>query len=1201
MRHTQTARCTSVVSALLPLCSLLVLLLAAGCGGKGPVSDLAPVDGALPGPLTEVQQRFPGIPALPEGQGDEAQPVRVTLTANIKEGSDFLDKSDSASAQDSDLLLSGTADDFAWGLYRWGKFKTSDKPTSVTLDLGPGADFASCYVLVSNYTLERWDLLGQMEAESDSFSYKGGTSYLSPERNTYLIVVQSFNTSSLLDKLTLQANSDVNAPVPPTGLSITELLPREVSLGWDANTEPDLQGYNIYRGPQDGPDNPNQQQFLLNEDAILLDPSYLDPTLQEQQTYYYWVTALDDTGNESLPSAVLEVSTPDDLPPAAPTNLQVSDVRGKRATLDWEAPADQDIYGYDIWIGPHDNFLQSEGTRWNTERVTDLSYIVRELQKDHDYWARVQTVDEGGNRSPLSNTVFFHTLPNLPPVADFTFADYNSRGIPVTFYPDASSDGDDDLEDLSFSWDFDGDMVEDLNTDGPENAFYQYDIRGPYSVTLTLDDGEFQDSITKTVFISSQVTYWVGPEGTGLNVRQVGADASPDGRRAVLYQNSNANSFVAYDDGTGFETIQVGVNGDLCGAVTLIPGGFAVVIYNLVPKDTGWKLYEYTGGVGTLIYNASGSLTKFRAVPYDCDLDYLPGAGYSVVLSGTSEKTDRMSDYNVGCWHQNADGSFKLVQPFPLSDFSTELNVSSRVACARSADSSWFLMMDRPLSDGLLLLEVDDAGETYTHFTAPANTLSSARLVTDPAADTQLHWAWTSAGQPDRIQYGDNFGADNEADQFIDAGDALISISTIVPGLDNELRAVIATRAADDVEYLRLLDTSTAADEELRSGIGRIGRAQGRCWASGGQLSGFIGCEESCDSELVGTEISASANAGDEVLYSPTLPYYIGGTSVPLAFDDGRLICVFQQHYPTAVSLEFPTFKQAPTYGYRGKDNYVDPVAGVPLGIGYSYLLASITPQNNAVVYHFADQYAETGTHIHTFEGANRVTLIRRRDGSEIMAAYTGNNGTSLNVSTWGGNFGVGTELYSGVSPILKLVLAENPAGGWGIAFLDNAGELRLVEKTQLGWGAMQLLDNGSGINTKGGVGLAYSELGDAVIGVERNNGDDGFYAGLREVGNPWEWEEVNSSSGDNGYGMACFYHIGIPMVTYYLGDAGLTAWSRLHIAERYSGSWFDVEQFAELQGLPFGYTVDQEGNIIITGYSLAWEPTRSLTYVLTP
>ncbi len=1183
----------------------LVLLIAAtaSCGGRGLNSSaVSPESGQKNGAPGPSEQIIPGLPDLPIGALDALQPRMSSSSLNPQEGSECTDHSDAGSIiQDTDLLLQGQEGVFAWGLYRWGSFGPQNKPLTIEVDLGSGSGFQQTYLLISNYTDKRWELLGPLTGESQTFSYKGNKNYLSEQRNTYVVVAQSAGADSVLDRLVLSTVSDVDPPAPPTGLVADPVLPREVTLNWTANTEPDLQGYNVYRGPQGESQNPAQNQYKLNDD-LLLDPSYIDDTPAEQNTYFYWLTAVDATGNVSLPSAELQVDTPEDLPPAVPTNLTVSDVRGKRATLDWEASPDADVDHYDVWIGPHEDFTMAEGTIWNVEKITDLQYIVKNLQKDHDYWARVQAVDDGNNRSPLSNTVAWTTLPNLPPVADFTFAEYNSRGVPITFYPATSSDGDDDLEDLSFSWDFDGDMIEDELTSGPANVYHQYELRGPYSVTLTLDDGEFQDSVTKTVFISSQVTYWLGPEGTGLKVSLRDADAAPDGRRVMLYSNSNANSFALYDDGNGFETVPVGANGDICAAVSLIPGGFAVVVYNLVPMDTSWKLYEVVGGVQTLVYDAEVGGTKFRSVPYDCDLDYLPGAGYSVIVSGISEKVDRHSDYNVGCWHQLEDGSFKLVEPFVQSDFNTELKANSRVACARSADSSYFLFMDRPLSDGLLLAEVEDGTQSYSTYTAPASTLNSARLVHDPAAPGNLHWAWSSQGQPDRIQYGDNFGTDNQPDQFFDAGDALISVAALVPGVDNELRCAIATRGTDDVEHLRLIDTSAAADVELRNGIGRIGVAHGRLWVSGGQLDGYIGCEESCDAELIGTEVDSNAYAGEQVLYSPTLPYYIGGASVPLAFDDGRLICIYQQHYPTAVSLEFPTFKQSPTYGYRGKDNYVDPVAAVVLGVGYSYVVASVTPQNNAVLYHFADQYAQTGTHIQTFEGATKVTLIRRRDGSEILAAYTGSNGTTLNVAPWNGStFGPTSEVYSGVSPIQKLVLAENPAGGWGLAFIDASKQLRLIEKTQLGWGAPQPLDGGTGINVNCGVGLAYSALGDTVVGVERSGADDGFYAGLREVGNAWSWEEVNDSSGDNGYGMACFYHIGIPMVTYYLGDAGLTAWSRLHIAERYSGTWFDIEQFAELQGLPFGYTVDLEGNIIITGYSLAWEPTRSLTYVLTP
>jgi len=70
-------------------------------------------------------------------------------------------------------------------------------------------------------------------------------------------------------------------------------------LNWEANTESDLAGYKIYRslsatGPFVG----------LTPDTVVTTTTYLDEHLEGGHTYYYYVTAVDTSGNESARSNV---------------------------------------------------------------------------------------------------------------------------------------------------------------------------------------------------------------------------------------------------------------------------------------------------------------------------------------------------------------------------------------------------------------------------------------------------------------------------------------------------------------------------------------------------------------------------------------------------------------------------------------------------------------------------------------------------------------------------------------------------------------------------------------------------------------------------------------------------------------------------------------------------------------------------------
>jgi hypothetical protein len=75
-----------------------------------------------------------------------------------------------------------------------------------------------------------------------------------------------------------------------------------VDLSWEANAEPDLAGYYIYRQRVGADGSPQGARVRLTPTAIA-GPSYRDVAVIPGQRYIYQVTAVDASGNESAPSA----------------------------------------------------------------------------------------------------------------------------------------------------------------------------------------------------------------------------------------------------------------------------------------------------------------------------------------------------------------------------------------------------------------------------------------------------------------------------------------------------------------------------------------------------------------------------------------------------------------------------------------------------------------------------------------------------------------------------------------------------------------------------------------------------------------------------------------------------------------------------------------------------------------------------------
>lgn len=100
------------------------------------------------------------------------------------------------------------------------------------------------------------------------------------------------------------APQSLSAAVLPTGTKNAAV----VDLSWSINIEPDFAGYHIYRSTQSG----QPGQLLLPE--LLPTPAYRDNSVEPAHRYWYTVTAVDRSGNESVPSPPVEAEIPQPLP-----------------------------------------------------------------------------------------------------------------------------------------------------------------------------------------------------------------------------------------------------------------------------------------------------------------------------------------------------------------------------------------------------------------------------------------------------------------------------------------------------------------------------------------------------------------------------------------------------------------------------------------------------------------------------------------------------------------------------------------------------------------------------------------------------------------------------------------------------------------------------------------------------------------------
>jgi hypothetical protein len=135
---------------------------------------------------------------------------------------------------------------------------------------------------------------------------------------------------------------DLAPPAPPQAVTSVTGDDR-VTLTWVRNTEPDLEGYRVYRGTTgyDGPFNPLGTTTSL---------TWVDDTVNNGTTYYYAVAAFDRAGNESdlstentfdtpRPAGTDVVLTPVSLEPGFPAGWDFSAAQARSSTH-----AETDVY-----------------------------------------------------------------------------------------------------------------------------------------------------------------------------------------------------------------------------------------------------------------------------------------------------------------------------------------------------------------------------------------------------------------------------------------------------------------------------------------------------------------------------------------------------------------------------------------------------------------------------------------------------------------------------------------------------------------------------------------------------------------------------------------------------------------------------------------------------------------------------------------
>jgi fibronectin type 3 domain-containing protein len=198
--------------------------------------------------------------------------------------------------------------------------------------------------------------------------------------------------------------TSATVPSPPQNLGATG-GDGYVDLSWSVPADDGgtaITEYNIYRGTSSG-----GETYIDFVDAPTT--SYHDSTVTNGQTYYYYVTAVNNVGS-SDPS--VEVSATPRGPPEPPQNL-IATAGDGYVDLNWDVPTNDGgsaITNYNIYRG-----TTSGGETLLTTIGDVLTYTDNSVTNDQTYYYQVSAVNSVGE-SALSNEAIATPTDITPPV-----------------------------------------------------------------------------------------------------------------------------------------------------------------------------------------------------------------------------------------------------------------------------------------------------------------------------------------------------------------------------------------------------------------------------------------------------------------------------------------------------------------------------------------------------------------------------------------------------------------------------------------------------------------------------------------------------------------------------------------------------------------------------------------------------------------
>jgi len=212
-----------------------------------------------------------------------------------------------------------------------------------------------------------------------------------------------------------------------------------IKLSWTAAEDEKVVGYNLYRSLK------YEGGYQQLNSELLTQFNYTDSNVVVDTNYFYYITAINEGGYESIPSLAVLAFAKDATPPAVVAELSATVVEAN-INLSWTQVDDADLRGYRVY-----RTMKPESLDWvllTQQPIVEVAFsdaLTKNLSR-YPYYYRVTAVDTHHNESapsmvvraqlpdvtaPQTPILSAHTMKNEQvvlnwrPVVVYDFAGYN--------------------------------------------------------------------------------------------------------------------------------------------------------------------------------------------------------------------------------------------------------------------------------------------------------------------------------------------------------------------------------------------------------------------------------------------------------------------------------------------------------------------------------------------------------------------------------------------------------------------------------------------------------------------------------------------------------------------------------------------------------------------------------------------------------